>query len=309
MTASPDVQPARPRTSAAAQWLGPAVALSDASISAGLVWFAALLGALWAGAATFGLTVTAIAALAAWQAADVHGLAGAARRPPSGSGAPAAPVLPPSHRLPAAALAAAVGFAGVLDTRLAGAVVGAAVAASFIVAGVLRPRRPSGAAQLAGRASPLPVVVGAGLLIRAWMQVGIAAACSAAVARYSLGAALVLVSAVAAYDAGAHLGASDRPPGLRGPLAGVTAAVIAIFALTGLSVPPFAPSDIVRFGVLAVLTLPLGPAVARPSTAPEASGAPRQRWQRLAAEWAVRRLDALSITALAWMWGLGLLAI
>ena len=309
MAASPGLPPARPRTSAVAQWLGPAVALGDASIGAGLLWFAALIGALWAGAVTFGLTMTAIAMLAAWQAASARGPAAPTRQSTSGDASLAAPVLPPSHRPPAAALAGAVGFAGVLDTRLAGAVVGAAALASFIVVAALRPQRPSGVARPAGHAPPLPVLARAGLLIRSWMQVGVAAACAAAVARYSLGAALVLVSAAAAFDAGAHLSASGRPAGLRGPLAGVTAAAIVVFALTGLSVPPFAPSDVIGFGVLAVLTLPLGPALARPITTSEIPDGPRRAWRRLTREWAVRRLDSLSVTALAWMWALGLLAI
>ncbi len=337
MAASPELEPARTRTSPAAQWLGPAVALGDATISGGLIWFAGLLGALWAGAATFGIAVTAIAMLGAWQAAGVRSRAAATRPTSSGTGArpPAAEslVLPQSHRLPAAALAGAVGFAGVLDTRLAGVVVGAAVAASFIVDAALGPRRPGGAVP-GGQAPPLRFLAGAGLLIRTWMQVGVAAACLAAIARYSLGAALVLVSAAAAFDAGAHLSASGRPAGLRGPLMGAVSAVIAVFALTGLSVPPFAPTDVIRFGVLAALTLPLGPALARPNTAlaarrehlqadkpnadgrsaagrsaaDPAGGLPRAG-QRLAGEWAVRRLDSLSVTALAWMSGLGLLAI
>lgn len=334
VAASPGLGPAQPRTSAAARWLGPAVALPDATTSGGLLWFCALIGALWAGAVTFGLAMTAIAALGAWQAASLRGHAGATRQSPDDDLASAAPMLPRSHRLPAAALAGAVGCAGVLDTRLAGAVVGAAVIASFIVVGVLRPRHPDAAAAPAKQASQLSVLARAGLLIRMWMQVGVAAACSAAVARYSLGAALVLVSAAAAYDASAHLSASGRPPGLRGPLTGAVAAVIVIFALTGLSVPPFASSDVIGFGVLAVLTLPLGPAVARPHTAfaarrrhrlteePNAAsrsavddnaskpaGGPRRAWRRMTGEWAVRRLDSLSVTALAWMWGLGLLAI
>lgn len=337
MAASPDLEPARPRTSTAAQWLGPAVALGDATISGGLIWFAGLIGALWAGAVTFGVAMTAVAMLGAWQAAGVRSRAGATH--PSSSGTRTrpqvaeSPVLPQSHRLPAAALAGAVGFAGVLDTRLAGVVVGAAVAASFIVVAALRPRRPRVAVP-GGQASPLRFLAGAGLLVRTWMQVGVASACLAAVARYSLGAALVLVSAAAVYDASAHLSASGRQPGLRGPLMGAVAAVIAVFALTGLSVPPFAPTDVIKFGVVAALTLPLGPALARPNTlfaarrehlqadepnansrlaadrgATEPAGALGRARQRLAGEWAVRRLDSLSVTALAWMWGLGLLAI
>ncbi len=338
VAASPDLEPARPRTSTAAQWLGPAVALGDATISGGLIWFAGLIGALWAGAVTFGIAMTAVAMLGAWQAAGVRSRAGATH--PSSSGTRTrpqvaeSPVLLQSHRLPAAALAGAVGFAGVLDTRLAGVVVGAAVAASFIVVAVLRPRRPDATAVPGGQASPLRFLAGAGLLIRTWMQVGVGAACSATVARYSLGAALVLVSAAAVYDASAHLSASGRQPGLRGPLMGAVAAVISVFALTGLSVPPFAPTDVIKFGAVAALTLPLGPALARPNTpfaarrehlqadesnadsrsaadsgAAEPAGALQRAWQRLAGEWAVRRLDSLSVTALAWMWGLGLLAI
>ena len=332
MAAPPEPGPTRPPTSAAAQWLGPAVALSDAGIGAGLIWFAALIGALRAGAAAFGLAMTATAMLGAWQAASVRGRAEAPRPSAGIEGVSAPPTLPRSHRLPAAALAGAVGFAGVLDTRLAGAVVGAALLASFIVVGALRPRCPVAAAS-AEPTPPLPILVGAGLLIRTWMQVGVTAACSAAVARYSLGGALVLVSAAAAYDAGAHLSAAGRSPGLQGPLVGAVAAAVAVFGLTGLSVPPFAPSDALTFGVLAAVTLPLGPAVARPNTALAArrgqapSEAPdsavradagaawaalgwhERIWRRMTGEWAVRRLDSLSVAALAWMWGLGLLAI
>jgi len=174
--------------------------LEDATISGGLIWFAGLIGVLWAGAATFGIAMTAVAMLGAWQAASVCSRAEATRPPSSGTGArlqiAESMVLPQSHRLPAAALAGAVGFAGVLDTRLAGVVVGAAIAASFIVVAALRPRGPGGAV-LGGQVSPLRFLAGAGLLIRTWMQVGVTAACLAAVARYSLGAAFVLVSTAA----------------------------------------------------------------------------------------------------------------
>ena len=338
VAASPKLEPAQPRTSATAQWLSPAVELGDASISGGLIWFAGLISALWAGAVTFGIALTAIAMLGAWQAAGVRSRAGTARPSSSGTAprpqAPESLVLPQSHRLPAAALAGAVGFAGVLDTRLAGVVMGAAAVASFIVVAALRPRRPDAGAVPPRQVSPLRFLAVAGLLIRIWMQVGVAAACLAAVARYSLGAALVLVSAAAAYDAGLHLSASGRRTGLRGPLLGAIAAAIVVFALTGLSVPPFAPTDVIRFGVLAALTLPLGPALARPNTAladrrehlqagklhggrrsaadrrssEPVSGLQRAR-ERLVSEWAVRRLDSLSVAALAWMWGLGLLVI
>ncbi|WP_419842552.1 hypothetical protein [Candidatus Poriferisodalis sp.] len=350
MPASPGLGPAQRRISAAAQWLGPAVALRDASISAGLIWFVALLAALGAGAATFGFAVTGIAMLAAWQAA------GAPRGSPNGDAACAARLLPVSYRAPAGVLAGALGSAAVLDTRLAGAVVVAAIAANLLVAIALRLQPSTGPAQAASAASrvhqadsadrappavaadptspaasavggvPQPVLVRARWLMCTWLQVGTAAACAAAVARYSLGAALVLVCAAGAYDAGAHLSAAGRPLGLRGPLAGAVAAAIAIFALTGLSVPPFAPDDAVKFGAIAVLTLPLGPAIARPITALASRPAPRggdgwdrpvsasssrrrDAWQRMIGEWAVRRLDSLSVTALAWMWGLGLVPI
>ena len=330
MAASPGLRPAS--LPAAVLWIGPAVALGDATISAGLIWFGVLIGALWAGALTFGLTMTAIAMVGAWQATSVRSSTNAPRSSPGAGGASAQPTLHPSYRLPAAALAGAVGFAGVLDTRLAGAVLGAAVVASFIVVGALKPGRSGTNTLSADHSSPGPFLARAGLLVRTWMQVGVTAACAAAVARYSLGAALVFVSAAAIYDAGNHLSAAGRPPSVRGPLVGVVAAGIAIFALTGLSVPPFAPTDVIRFGLLAAVTLPLGPAIARTNTAIAAR--PRERLrdgadaasrsavgrsesrlagglhrarQRLRGEWAVRRIDSLSVTALAWMWGLGLL--
>ena len=185
---------------------------------------------------------------------------------------------------------------------------GAAVIASFIVVGLLQGGR--GAARGARPRQDLPpaTLARTGLLVRCWMQVGVAAACAAAVARYSSGAALVLVAAAASYDAGAYLTAAERRPGLRGPLVGAVAAAAAVFALTGVSVPPFAPADAIGYGVIAALTLPLGPALARTIIAPaEHSG--RRGLERLHSPWAVRRLDSLSITALAWMWGLGLLVI
>ena len=330
-----DVGPTRPRTSAAAPWLGPAVGAGDASIVAGLIWFAALIGAVWAGALAFGLLMAATATLGAWQAAAVRSQAGAVEgQQRRGGGPPDAVPLHPSHRLPAAALAGAVGCAGILDARLAGAVIAAAVAASFIVVGALRTGgRTAGVARSAPGLSAA-VVVRAGWFIRAWAQVGIATACSAAIARHSLGAALILVIAASAYDAGAYVTAAGRPAGVRGPLVGAAAAASVVFALTGLSVPPFAPSDALRFGALAVLALPLGPAAARSMTvfarrprhqpadpsgearpsrsdasAAQGAGGHRRAGTRLAEEWAVRRIDSLSVASLAWMWGLGLLTV
>ncbi len=295
------------------------------------MWLAALIAALWAGAAVFGLAVSAVAALGAWQAVSVRsGSDGVSRTLASQSGAAAAGG-DTRYRLPAAVLAGAVGIAGVIDTRLAGAVLGAAAVASFIVASSLGGGRPAGGAARPQQIAPPSVLARTGLLVRCWIQVGVTAACAAAVARYSTGAALVLVGAAACYDAGAYVTAADRRPGLRGPVAGAVAAVAAVFALTGVSVPPFAPSDVMRYGALAALTLPLGPALARHIIAPEArpsvrradpqataraSGDPAGRGHRtaparsrLGAPWAVRRLDSLSITAPAWMWGLGLLVI
>lgn len=317
-------------------WLAPAVGSGDASILAGLIWFAALIGAVWAGALAFGLLMTATATLGAWQAVAVRSQAGAVEAQQRRGVDPPHDAVPlhPSHRLPAAALAGVVGCAGVLDTRLAGAVIAAAVAASFIVVGALRTGgRAAGAARNAP-ALPAAVVVRAGWFIRAWAQTGVAAACSAAISRHSLGAALMLVIAASAYDAGAYVTAAGRPAGVRGPLVGVAAAASVVFALTGLSVPPFAPSDAIRFGVLAVLALPLGPAAARSMTAfarrprhqpadPSGEARPsrsdasaaqgarehRRAGTRLAEEWAVRRIDSSSVASLAWMWGLGLLTV
>ncbi len=381
MKAAPGLGLARPRIYSVVWWLGPGVALRDASISAGLIWFVVQIGALRAGAETFGLTMTAIAMIAAWQSVGVTcsgpaprllGPRSSAAEVSAEEAAPARPVLPASYRAPAAVLAGAIGCAGVLDTRLAGAVIGASIAVSVLVSSALQP--PHSHTSSAPKARQAPVsrvgvrriaaprfeipaaagIVRGYLLIRAWMQVGVTAACLAAIAKYSLGAALVLVCAASAYDAGSHLSAAGQPPGLRGPLAGGVAAATVILALTGLSVPPFVPSDVVRFGAIAVLTLPLGPATARSNTALAArktsrlahgstqSGSTQSRsnqhgsnesgpkrtaqaddrdvassdvggsqgaWQRARREWAVRRLDSLSVTALVWMWGLGLVSV
>ncbi|WP_428115730.1 hypothetical protein [Candidatus Poriferisodalis sp.] len=314
--------PAAAALRAVARWLGPPTEPRDARVTAGLLWYATLLVALRIGALAFGLLMTAIAVLGAWQAVVVRCRAHGAATPRAGSKSPAP--LSEAHRLPACALAGAVALAGVFNTRLAGAVIAAAVGISFVVVGALRPGSgPSGTSAPPSGATP-NVLARAGVLMRTWMHVGVAAACAAAVARYSLGSALVLVSAAAAYDAGAHANAAPRVWGLRGPLAGVIAAAAAIFALTGLSVPPFAPDDAARFVVVAALTLPLGPAIARPVTvaalrspvgpADHAKAAPLadadRRWGHpLHTEWAVRRLDSLTLTALGWMWGLGIVTI
>lgn len=314
---------------AALRWFGPAVGPADASVIAGLIWFAALVGALWVGALAFGLLVTATGALGAWQAAAVRSrpAAGAAQRRQAGQRQLEALPLHHSHRLPAATLAGSVGCAAILDTRLAGAVTVAAVAASFIVVGALRTGGRAGDAPSAVSA----VVVRAVWFIRAWAQVGIAAGCAAAIARHALGAALVLVIAASAYDAAAYVVAAGRSTGLRGQFAGMAAAACAVFALTGVSVPPLAPSDAVRFGALAAVACPLGPVLARSMTAfarrpthlpagaslPQRSAASaahsgrrrRRAMARLDEEWAVRRIDSLSVASPAWMWALGLLAV
>ncbi len=315
---------------AAALWLGPPIARADASITAGVLWLATLIAALWAAPAVFGLTVSAVAALGAWQAASVSSIVNVSHivdtapepsrdrdrdRDQSGLAMVGGD---PRLRLPASALAGAVGFAGVVDTPLVGAVLGAAVIASFIVVGSLRLGRVTTSAAQHRRDTPVPVLAQTGLLIRCWMQVGLAAACAAAVARYSTGAALVLVTAAAAYDAGAYVTAAERQAGLRGPCAGAVSAAAVVFAMTGLSVPPFAPADALPYGVIAALAMPLGPALARAITHAQRVTDPaghhhQRRFQRALAPprsaWAVRRLDSLSIASPVWMWGLGLLTI
>lgn len=335
---------------AVALWLGPRVEPGRASIGLGLAWYATLLVALRAGAATFGVLLAVVAVFGAQQAvvtcsgADV-GPAGADTKTSTPSQTSISPrhsqvwsSLSLAYRFPAAALAGAVALAGVINTRLAGAVIAAAIGTSFVVVAMLRPGRKGAPASL-GHDRRTGMLARAAVLMRTWLHVGVAAACAAAVARHSLGAALVLVTATGAYDAGAYLTAAGRPPGFRGPLVGVFTAAAVIFACTGASVPPFAPSDALRFAIVAALTLPLSTAIARPVTAgaldsrpvpahlQDASGAgppqapiPRRRRigglagrlfnsNRVNSEWAVRRLDSLTLTALGWMWGLGLIAV
>lgn len=335
---------------AVALWLGPRVEPGHASIGLGLAWYATLLVALRAGAATFGVLLAVIAVFGAQQAVVIRSGAGVG---PAGSDSnkstPSQASISPrhsqvstslsaAHRFPAAALAGAVAVAGVIDTRLAGAVIAAAIGTSFVVVAMLRPGR-KGAPALLGHDRRTGMLARAAVLMRTWLHVGVAAACAAAVARHSLGAALVLVTATGAYDAGAYLTGAGRPPGFRSPLVGVFTAAVVIFACTGASVPPFAPSDALRFAIVAAFTLPLSTALARPVTAgaldsrpvpahlQDASGtgpsqalAPKRRrigglverrvnGNRFNSEWAVRRLDSMTLTALGWMWGLGLIAI
>jgi hypothetical protein len=176
-------------------------------------------------------------------------------------------------------LAAPLGAA--IGNGAAGAVVLAGALAS-LVAAVVTPRRR------------WSVLVTAGTTVRCWLGPAVAAASVVAVYRVAPTAAFGLLVLGAGYDMGAYVwGAGVRRP-LASRIAGVVTVVVLTFALSVvhmvLEIEPFQTSAAVWvFGGLAAAACPLGQLVASAILPAAADEAP-----------ALRRLDALLLTAPAW---------
>ena len=111
-----------------------------------------------------------------------------------------------------------------------------------------------------------------------------------ATARIELGAAVILVWLAGMFDAGSYLVGAGARRRLTGLVAGITGAVAVIYMAVQLAVPPLEPDTAWQYGVLAAVTLPLGPALAAALLSDRG--------------WAVRRLDSLMVTGPLWAWSI-----
>ena len=239
-----------------AELFAPRVSPNDARVRWGALWFLMLMAALWIDTSVASALLAAVAGAAGWQAATAAG----------------------TDRVFSAAVAVGVTGAAIFDVRLMGVTVLTAAAGSLLVS-VLGTRARHGA------------MTRCGALIGAWLLPGLAAGSVIIAAEHELGAAVILLWAVAMYDAGTYLVGSGARSRFSGLLAGVVGALAVIFTAVQLAVPPIEPESAWRFGILLAVTLPLGPAASR----------------YLGGDgWAVRRLDALVVAGPAWAWAVGL---
>ena len=226
------------------------------------------LGMAWA-AVTFGFTVAGPAYLAGWLAVAAFI-----------AGAQTCVVWRKRGEKPvafaAAAIAAGLPVAASFD---AGAMAGV-VAAGVLVTFVCRLRVPTRAPS---RDVALTLAVG--------VAVGFAAAGPVLVRHTGISAALLLLTMICAYDAGAYLIGTGASSAWEGPAAGVAALIpITIFAEVGL-VPPFAGAQPLFLGVLAMVLAPCGPVAASALLGDRSGHAP-----------ALRRLDSLLLLGPLWAW-------
>jgi sulfur-carrier protein len=226
------------------------------------------LGLAWA-TVTFGFTVAGPAYLAWWLAVAAF-IAGAqtclvwrkrGERPVS---------------LAAAAIAAGVPVAASFDVTYTAGVVAAGVLVTFVSrlwAPTLAPSRD------------VALTLGVGVAI------GFAAAGPVLVRHTGISAALLLLTMICAYDAGAYLVGTGASSPWEGPAAGVAALIpITIFAEVVL-VPPFAGAQPLFLGILAAVLAPCGPVAASALLGDRSGHAP-----------ALRRLDSLLLLGPLWAW-------
>lgn len=110
-----------------------------------------------------------------------------------------------------------------------------------------------------------------------------------------IGAAVVLLVLVAAYDAGDYLIGSGASNSIEGPLTGIVTIGVVSMGIAVLSVPPFSGVPTFTFAALAAVLCPLGQLAASALLPAADAQAP-----------AVRRIDSLLLLAPAWVWLVGL---
>ncbi len=231
-----------------------------------------------------------------------------------------------------AVLAAMLAFSGLVDLRLAGVVVTGAALGSVIVSWQVE-RQLAKALNRAGE------------LVLAWLIVGIPACAAAALAQETVSGAVVLVCVVFTYDTGASIwGGVGVDPlkvltktlrnsakflrrksrrsesesirqelrRLAGIFAGLTGACAMIFAITAVSLPPYAPEDALKLMIVAVVTLLLGQSLTARYQMARSRKAGQQAPQNLLlspliSNWPLCRLGGLFAIAPAWLWAIDLI--
>ncbi len=187
-----------------------------------------------------------------------------------------------ADRYVAGASAAAIGMSAVLGARFTGLVVLLVVVVAVVVAGMRATRRSS-------------ILAGAGLTLQACLLPGITAAGVVLSMRYEIGAVLLLLFFVCAFDLGDFLVGSGADSVIEGPIAGGAAILVVTAIAAVVKAPPFHGAGVWAFGVLAVVACPAGQIVGGLLLPDATVRAP-----------ALRRLDSLLVIGPLWAWLVGL---
>jgi len=127
--------------------------------------------------------------------------------------------------------------------------------------------------------------------VRTWLLPALAAVSVVAIAREDLGAFVILLVLVSAYEAGDYLVGTGAGGVVEGPIAGMAAVLVLTFTEAVFQLGPFDARAAWVFGGLVAVLAPLGAPVAS-ALAPAAD----------ARVPALRRLDAWLVVAPVWCW-------
>jgi len=235
-------------------------------VRVGLLWFAVLVPAAYFGATPTAVLFGLLAGIAALQAGQAWRRAG--YRPSRLVAAPFAIAMP-------AAAVSSYAFPGVVVVVLPFV----ALAAAFVV--TRRKRRTS-------------AVGAAGLTILCALVPGIAATGMVFTARLGVGACIVFVLLISAYDVGSFLVGAEASSPSHGIIAGCLCVMVAMAPVFAFQLPPFdGESAAWVFGGMIAVLAPLGQIVASFALPSGSTWVP-----------AMRRLDAFVLTAPLWAWSL-----
>lgn len=236
----------------------------------GVLWALVLGLALVSGPTSLAVVYAAVAAVAAMQTAEAWILF--------------------SSSNPNRYVAAAGGAALVVGARLGVASMGLAALSVAVVALIAAAAtRPSnGMAR-----SPGELLADSGVTLQCALFCGLAAASPVLAGRIELGAAVVLVVLVCAYEIGDFLVGSGSSNNFEGPLAGMVTVSVITFSLTVfdqlMGIPPFDGLSLVFYGVAVGVLAPMGPICASIMLPRSDARAP-----------ALRRLDTLIVAGPVW---------
>jgi hypothetical protein len=230
----------------------------------GVVWFVVAVVGIYLGITTWAVVVAGVAGLAAAQTAKA---------------------LRTRWRRPAMAVAAGVAAVPPLAASLGAGLAGMALAAGAVLAAVLANVRGD------GRSDP---IVDSGAAVRAAAFVAVAGSCMVVLHRVDVGAVVMLLLLVSAYECGDYLIGSGAGNVVEGPFSGILAVVVVTAAAAVVQPPPFDGAGLWLYAAVVAVCAPLGQVVA--SAILPRAGAPAP---------ALRRLDSYLIAGPAWMVLLG----
>ncbi len=193
------------------------------------------------------------------------------------------------HRQPSQAVAGGGAALLVVAARLGVGALGVAIIGIAVVAVA---SSAATAASDRGRAAG-DVMADAGLTLQCALFPGLAAASPILAGRVQLGAAVVLVVLVCAYEVGDFVVGSGSGNVLEGPVSGIVAVAVITFSLTVfdqlIGIPPFEGFSLVFFGVAVGALAPFGPMCASILLPRADARAP-----------ALRRIDTLIVAGPVW---------